>query len=198
MKESPAAIGSQDRTITPHALFLAKCRINANLISVIGLTAGAATALMIGLGNFGFAFWLLLLTGLSDVLDGAVARAQGDESELGAFLDSLFDGIVNIVVLLGMAWFFIVEDERTGVLLIFAFLIGAAITIYAQLVGQSFGVQMDKPVNLQGIRSKWIGFAGRPAAFILILAGLATPSILIPMLWILAVSTNLNAILRST
>lgn len=48
------------------------------------------------------AFWLLLLAGLSDLLDGWLAKRFGWQSRLGAALDGLADKILLLGVFLGL------------------------------------------------------------------------------------------------
>lgn len=47
---------------------------------------------------------LLVLGGLFDVFDGSVARLRGEDSRLGAFLDSMFDRISDAIVLGCLYW----------------------------------------------------------------------------------------------
>jgi CDP-diacylglycerol--glycerol-3-phosphate 3-phosphatidyltransferase len=47
---------------------------------------------------------LLLLGGLFDVFDGSVARLRGEDSRLGAFLDSMFDRVSDAVVFGCLYW----------------------------------------------------------------------------------------------
>ena len=46
-----------------------------------------------------------LLSGLPDMLDGAVAKASGRISRRGAFLDSVVDRLSDAAVLTGVIWF---------------------------------------------------------------------------------------------
>jgi CDP-diacylglycerol---glycerol-3-phosphate 3-phosphatidyltransferase len=48
--------------------------------------------------------FLLLLAGLFDVFDGSVARLRGEDSRLGAFLDSMFDRVSDAVVFGCLYW----------------------------------------------------------------------------------------------
>jgi CDP-diacylglycerol--glycerol-3-phosphate 3-phosphatidyltransferase len=70
-----------------------------------GLTAGRALLglpliLALAAGQLALAWWLLLLGGLSDWADGALARRAGGGSEWGARLDPLTDKILIAAPLL--------------------------------------------------------------------------------------------------
>lgn len=56
-------------------------------------------------GNFMLAFWLFCLAGLSDAVDGYLAKRLDDKSEFGAYLDPLADKalLMSIYVTLGIA-----------------------------------------------------------------------------------------------
>jgi CDP-diacylglycerol---glycerol-3-phosphate 3-phosphatidyltransferase len=73
-----------------------------------GLTAGRALLglpliLALGAGQQALAWWLLLLGGISDWADGALARWAGGGSEWGARLDPLTDKILIAAPLLWLA-----------------------------------------------------------------------------------------------
>lgn len=61
---------------------------------------GAVLALVVGLNIL--AVILLWLSGLLDVLDGTIARKTDTSSQLGAFLDIVFDRIVELGIILGL------------------------------------------------------------------------------------------------
>lgn len=54
---------------------------------------------------YGWAFWIFVLAGVSDAIDGFVAKRFGRETELGKFLDPLADKalLVSVYVTLGQA-----------------------------------------------------------------------------------------------
>lgn len=70
-------------------------------------------------GHHSTAFWLFLIAGISDAVDGIIARRWGQQSDLGAHLDPIADKalLVSIYVTLGMmleipAWIVIAVVSR--------------------------------------------------------------------------------------
>src|SRR5574341_2351208 len=93
-----------DDVLAPIARSLGERGVKPNAITTVGtlvlLASGAAfAAASVKLGGF-----LLLLSGLCDMLDGKVARGNGLVTTFGAFYDSTLDRIGEAVVLLGIAW----------------------------------------------------------------------------------------------
>ena len=68
------------------ARLLVLLRIGPTLINFIGLISGVVGSILIGLGVFFVAFVLILIAGLADALDGAVARRMGVESDFGVIV----------------------------------------------------------------------------------------------------------------
>ena len=75
-----------------------------NVITVIRLFLVPLVVLMMVQGRMQAAFVLFLIAGISDAVDGAIARRFKMKSELGAYLDPLADKalIVSIYVTLGI------------------------------------------------------------------------------------------------
>lgn len=46
--------------------------------------------------NWGLALWLTLLAGVSDILDGALARSKNEKTHLGSILDPLADKLLTL------------------------------------------------------------------------------------------------------
>ncbi len=104
----------------------------ANLVSLARLLSVPVTVWLILSGEWLFAFILFVAAGLSDALDGYLARHHNMQSELGGFLDPLADKalMVSIYVALGIhgdlpVWLVILVVSRDilivgGVLLSFA------------------------------------------------------------------------------
>lgn len=75
-----------------------------NVITIIRLFLVPLVVLMIVQGRMQAAFVLFLVAGISDAVDGAIARRFEMKSELGAYLDPLADKalIVSIYITLGI------------------------------------------------------------------------------------------------
>jgi cardiolipin synthase len=74
-----------------------------NFISLARLLAVPVTVYLLLIGSFQAAFWLFLAAGVSDALDGAIAKHFNASSQVGAFLDPLADKalLMAIYVTLG-------------------------------------------------------------------------------------------------
>jgi cardiolipin synthase (CMP-forming) len=90
-RQSPAGVVQSPMTIP-------------NVITIIRLFLVPLVVLMMVQGRMQAAFVLFLIAGISDAVDGAIARRFDMKSELGAYLDPLADKalIVSIYVTLGV------------------------------------------------------------------------------------------------
>ena len=70
---------------------LVRFGVSADFLTVAGLISAVAAGVLLYRGEFFFAGVLLLLSGLFDLLDGAVARVSGSQSPFGGILDSSLD-----------------------------------------------------------------------------------------------------------
>ncbi len=64
-----------------------------NLFTAMNMFSGFLSIVSASQGNFIYASWLIIIAGIFDALDGAVARLTKSSSELGVELDSLSDVI---------------------------------------------------------------------------------------------------------
>ena len=80
---------------------LVKLRLTPNVITIMALIIGIFAGILIGFKLFTGAIVLLWLSGLLDVLDGTVARLTGKSSKIGAYLDLIFDRLVEAGIILG-------------------------------------------------------------------------------------------------
>jgi CDP-diacylglycerol--glycerol-3-phosphate 3-phosphatidyltransferase len=64
------------------------------------------SAVLFALGRAQFAGVVMLLGGLFDSLDGAVARESNRMSAFGAFLDSTLDRLSESVIFVGIVFFY--------------------------------------------------------------------------------------------
>lgn len=71
-----------------------------NLLTMIRFILIPVYVAVFGSGHVKAAFFILLLAGLTDVLDGYIARSRGLVTELGSMLDPLADKLMLITVFL--------------------------------------------------------------------------------------------------
>lgn len=113
--------------IIPVAKLVARLKISPNALTVLGFLSSGAAAYAIAAGDLQAAFYLLLLTGFFDVIDGAVARATNSVTRFGGFLDSVLDRYSDAIILLGIAIYF-----ADYYLLILIVLVGSLLVSYTR------------------------------------------------------------------
>ena len=85
----------------PLVRWLSVMRVRPDTLTVIGWTLALVAAVLFGLGYGRIAGAVMLLGGLFDALDGAVARESNLMSSFGAFLDSTLDRLSESAVFVG-------------------------------------------------------------------------------------------------
>jgi cardiolipin synthase len=90
-----------------------------NLISLARLLAVPLNVIFMIKGNFAAGFWIFVAAGISDGVDGALARQFNARTRLGRYLDPLADKtlLVSVYVVLGMqellpAWLVVIVVFR--------------------------------------------------------------------------------------
>ncbi len=85
-----------------------------NIISLARLLSVPIAVWLITTGAYGTAFWLFVAAGISDGVDGFLAKRLGQRTELGRYLDPLADKalLVGVYVVLG------IQDELPSWLVI--------------------------------------------------------------------------------
>lgn len=106
----------------------------ANLVTLARLLAVPVIVWLILAGEFVLTFWVFIAAGLSDAVDGYIAKRFDQRSELGALLDPIADKtlIVSLFITLGITghlpnWLVIMVVFR-DLLIIGGFLLAAALT----------------------------------------------------------------------
>lgn len=75
-----------------------------NTITIARLFAVPVVVWAIISGRPEVAFWLFLAAGVSDAVDGFIAKRFGMESELGAYLDPIADKALLVSIYVTLAW----------------------------------------------------------------------------------------------
>jgi CDP-diacylglycerol---glycerol-3-phosphate 3-phosphatidyltransferase len=95
------------KLLDPLALALIRLHVRPNLITIVGTLVVIASATAFAVGWVRWGGFLLLFSGLFDMVDGRVAR-QGDmTTTFGAFFDSTLDRVGEAALFSGIAVFFL-------------------------------------------------------------------------------------------
>jgi CDP-diacylglycerol--glycerol-3-phosphate 3-phosphatidyltransferase len=120
---------------------LAKRGISPNAVTVVGFAFNVVTAAVLATGHLSSGGLLLFLSGIFDMLDGALARVTKGQSDFGAFLDSLLDRYSEAVILLALIFVFTTRGKTPIVLLVYLVAIGSILVSYARARAESLGVE---------------------------------------------------------
>ena len=159
---------------------LLRAGITADVVTLLGTLGAVAAAL--ALIATGYLFWgafAVTLFVLLDMLDGALARAQGGGSLYGAVLDSTGDRAADAAIFGALVWWFSgAGHNRLLVLLALLCLVLGVLTSYIKARAEGVGLSGD------------VGIVERTERLILVLtgtgfAGLGVPYALHVALWIL-------------
>ncbi len=81
-----------------------RININPNVLTIIGLLVSVLSAYMFARGDLLLGGVLILLSGLVDVIDGAVARNHDTATPFGGILDSTADRFADAFILIGIIY----------------------------------------------------------------------------------------------
>ncbi|HEY2994221.1 MAG TPA: transglycosylase SLT domain-containing protein [Methylomirabilota bacterium] len=162
---------------------LFRLRLRPNHLTVIGLIVSLFAAGAFIAGHLRSASLLLIAAGLCDLLDGSLARASGQVTAFGAFLDSVIDRYSDLVVLLGIVVLLARTPNARGALVAMAGVVGSVMVSYTKARAESIGVDCT------------VGMMERPERLLCLIAG-AMFDLLEPALWVLAVLSNITALQR--
>jgi len=166
--------------IRPVSLELHKRGITATHITVTGLLFSLAAGLAYWKGSFVAGGILLFLAGASDAIDGTVARASGEVTPFGAFIDSVADRYSELFTFSGLALYYAASPVLLLVLLALA---GSMMVSYSRAKAESVIGRCD------------VGLMERPERLILLIAA-SLFGFVVPALWLLALLTNMTALHR--
>lgn len=136
----------------PIVTFLGKSRLKPDTLTWSGLAISVAAAGAIAANYLIIGGLLVLISGLFDILDGALARSTKQTTHFGAMLDSTFDRLSEAVLFLGLLVLYVMnfsptafilspETEYTvAIVLIFLALAGSFLTSYVRARAEGIGI----------------------------------------------------------
>ena len=128
------------RITDPLKTALVKSRLKPNTLTWIALAISIIAAGTIATNHLIIGGFLVLLSGLFDIMDGALARLTNQATRYGALLDSTFDRISDAVVLLGLLVLYLISGGTIEMVLIFLALVGSFLTSYVRARAEGIGI----------------------------------------------------------
>jgi CDP-diacylglycerol--glycerol-3-phosphate 3-phosphatidyltransferase len=96
-----------EASLEPLVRALIAARVSPNAITTVGTAILVLSAAAFGMGAVRTGGFLLLLSGVMDMLDGRVARGGGGATKFGAFYDSTLDRVGESALFGGIAVYFV-------------------------------------------------------------------------------------------
>lgn len=162
------------RITNPFMGILSRIGITPNALTLIGLAVSIVAAYVIATGHFFIGGLIVLVSGLFDLLDGALARFNKQATKFGAILDSIVDRISEAAIFCGLLFYFISKGSNLEIILIFLVIVGSFLVSYVRARAEGLDLECQ------------VGWFTRAERIVVLTIGLLLNQILI-ILWILAV-----------
>ncbi len=150
----------------PIALVLGRLGLTPNALTIVGFLGTCVAAIAAASQAWVLAGVLVIAFGIFDLFDGALARATGQASRFGAFLDSTLDRTGESLVLAGVAYGCAAGGLAVGAGLAALALTFASVVTYTRAKAEALGVHGE------------VGVAPRPERLVILAAGLVLAGIL--------------------
>jgi CDP-diacylglycerol--glycerol-3-phosphate 3-phosphatidyltransferase len=124
---------------TPIARALGRLGLTPNALTMIGFLGTCVAALAAANRSWLVAGVLVLVFGIFDLFDGALARSTGRATRLGAFFDSTFDRAGEAIVYIGIAAGSLASRFEGGALLAAAAMGAAFMVSYTRAKAEGLG-----------------------------------------------------------
>jgi CDP-diacylglycerol--glycerol-3-phosphate 3-phosphatidyltransferase len=158
-------------------------RGNPNFFTLMGFLATLAASIFIIGDHWIVAGLMIILSGLFDLLDGALARNLGKVTPFGGFLDSVLDRYSDLFLLLALLIYYLQRGDAAFVILASFASMGTVLISYTRAKAEAARISCN------------IGLLERAERIILLSAGVLFGCI-VPVFWVLAVLTHFTVLQR--
>src|SRR4051794_39834522 len=132
------------RLLQPIGRGLLRAGVTPNAVTVLGtLGVVAGSVLFVARGRFVEAVVIILFCTLTDVMDGAMARARGTASPYGALLDSSMDRLADGAVFAAIIWWYAGTGDRASLLAALVCLVAGQVVSYVKARAEGLGLPCD-------------------------------------------------------
>jgi CDP-diacylglycerol--glycerol-3-phosphate 3-phosphatidyltransferase len=154
-------------------------------LTVLGLLSNVLLGWLLLRGEAFAAGMLLVLAGLFDLLDGAVARIRGTASRLGAFTDAALDRVSDMILFGCTFWMLSAQGQRLEAALALATLVISLGVSHIRADAEAAGVALSE------------GLFQRLERYVAMFVALAIPGMMLPMLLLLTALGGLTVLQRA-
>src|SRR6476659_9808996 len=163
--------------------WLALSRIRPIVRAFLGLVINIVAAFLFAAGSFRAAGLVVIGAGLFDMVDGRVARATKQVTPFGGFFDSVLDRYSDLAVFMGLLVYYASINRFFYIVLTAIVMTGSVMVSYTRARAENT------------IPKCKVGFLERPERVVLLIIG-GLFDRMAPVLWVLAVLTNVTVIHR--
>ena len=140
------------KVFEPIALGMGRVGLTPNALTLIGFAITALGALLVGMQAWVVGGIVVFVGGAFDMFDGTLARATGQTSRFGSFLDSSFDKAGEILVFLGCIGALANTSVGTMPILVASAAMGASILVsYTRAKSDALGYSSGMGLAAVGI-----------------------------------------------
>ncbi len=168
------------RVVEPFIGFLVRRRVSPNALTTIGTLCTCGAGVAFAMGHISTGGWILSVTAVFDLADGAVARRTNRATTFGAFYDSTLDRIADGFLFGGLTFFFAANAWHRSMPMVAVGLLGMIATFsisYTRARAETLGIAM-KGVGMMERAERITLLAAPQALFGLALDGLVLRLIL--------------------
>lgn len=144
----------------PVVRLLSRTWITPNALTWSGFVVSVGAAVLIGTGHLFAAGFVVLVAGLFDIMDGALARGTNRATRFGAVLDSTLDRVAEAALFIGILAMYAAEQSVTGVLVTGVAWLGSLLVSYIRARAEGLGLECQ------------VGIFTRPERVIILVLGL--------------------------
>lgn len=132
---------ASDYITQPAVKLLARTPLTPNSLTWLGFGITVVAAVLVATGHPFAAGFVVLLAGLFDMLDGALARTTNRVTRFGGVLDSALDRVSEAVVLLAILAVYTREQQVGGSLLVGFAMLGSFMVSYLRAKIEGLGLE---------------------------------------------------------
>lgn len=154
-------------------------------LTVLSLLTNAVIGWLLLTGRRLLPGGLLVVAGLLDIFDGGVARLRGEASRAGAFLDSVFDRVSDLIVFGCLFWSLASQGRDLEAALSLGTLVVSLLVSHIRAEAEAMELSLTE------------GVVQRLERYVALIIGLMVPGALRPVLVVLAALGTLTVVQRA-